>query len=283
MGNKLKTVVFLGLLSGLFLAIGYGVGREAGMTIALLFAGVMNFVAWFFSDRIVLRLYGAREVPREAAPELHRIVDEVAARAQIPKPRVALIEGGAPNAFATGRSPAHAVVAVTSSLVQLLDREELKGVIAHEIGHIKHRDTLVMAVAATLGAAITHLAHMLQWAAIFGGGSHSDDDDGMGILGYLAMIILAPIAAVLIQAAVSRSREFDADAIGARIAGDGYGLASALEKLERSRQVMHMGPINPATAHLFIVNPLSGGGLLGLFATHPATAERIARLRKLAY
>jgi heat shock protein HtpX len=282
MGNTLRTVAFLGLLSGLLLAIGHAIGGQAGMTLALGIAALVNFVSYWFSDRIVLRMYGAREVPEEAAPELHRLVADCAARAGVPKPRVALIEGGAPNAFATGRSPEHGVVAVTSSLVQMLDREELRGVISHEIGHIRHRDTLIMAVAATVAAAITHLAHMLQWAALFGGVS-SDDDDGGGILGMLAMIVLAPIAAVLIQAAISRAREFEADAAGARISGDGEGLARALEKLEGAQHVMSMGHINPATAHLFIVNPLHGRGLVGLFATHPSAAARIARLRRLAY
>ncbi len=281
MGNTFRTILFLGLLSGLLLAVGGAAGGRAGMSIALIMAGLMNVGAWFFSDRIVLGLYRARAVPREAAPELHAIVEECAHAAGIPKPKVALIEGGAPNAFATGRSPEKGVVAVTSSLVQMLDRYELKGVIAHEIGHIAHRDTLIMAIAATIGAAITHIAYMLKWAAIFGGGNSRDDDEGgLGLLGVLGTIILAPIAAMLIQAAISRSREFAADAGGAKIAGDGEGLARALEKLESAKHHFVMGNVDPATAHMFIVNPLSAGAIMGLFSTHPPAAERIARLRR---
>jgi heat shock protein HtpX len=240
----------------------------------------MNFISWYFSDRIVLAMYGAREVPIEAAPDLHRVVEECAAAAGIPKPRVCLIEGGAPNAFATGRDPAHGVVCVTSSLAQMLDRDELKGVVAHELGHIKNRDTLTMAVAATIAAAITHVANMLQWGMIFGGGRSRDDDRG-GWVGALATIILAPIAAMLIQSAISRSREFEADATGAKLAGGGFGLANALEKLERSKEMGFMPIATPATAHLFIVNPLSSGAVFSLFSTHPPAAERIARLRRM--
>jgi heat shock protein HtpX len=281
MGNRLRTVFFLGLLSAIIIVIGGALFGRSGVTLAVLIAATMNFVSWFFSDRIVLSLYGARPIEREAAPEIHAIVDECAAAAGVPKPQVALIEGGAPNAFATGRSPAHGVVAVTSSLVQMLSRDELKGVVAHEIGHIKHRDTLIMAISATLAAAITHLAHMLQWAAFFGS-TRDEEDAGIGLLGSLATIIFAPIAAVLIQSAISRSREFSADEIGARIAGSGNGLASALEKIENAKHTMMMGNAEPATSHLFIVSPLSsGGGMLSLFSTHPPTEERIARLRHM--
>lgn len=282
MANTLKTLFFLALMSGIFLLIGRAVGGAQGMTFALIFAGVMNFGTWFFADRIVLFMHGAKVVTAQEAPELHQIVAECAANAKLPMPRVAIVDG-APNAFATGRNPQHGVVAVSRSLLGLLNREELKGVVAHELGHIRNRDTLIMAVAATMAATIMYVANIIKWGAIFGGGSRDDDDNYSGIAA-IALAILAPIAAVLIQAAISRSREFEADATGAAIAGNSGGLASALAKLHGASQVDYAGPHHapqPATAHMMIVNPLSARGVFNLFSTHPPAAERIARLRQL--
>jgi heat shock protein HtpX len=253
------------------------------MMIAFGFALLMNGGAYWFSDRIALRMAGAREVTPDEAPELHQLVAGLARRADLPVPRVAIIDSDSPNAFATGRNPRHGVVAVTLGLLRMLDRDELAGVIAHELAHIKHRDTLVSAVAATAAGAITMLAHMAQWALLFGGlGDEGEDDGGLaGLVGSLFMIVLAPIAATLIQLAISRAREFGADAAGARIAGDPIPLASALRKLEGGVARRPLAAA-PATAHLYIVNPLRGGAVAGLFRTHPSTSDRIARLEQLA-
>jgi heat shock protein HtpX len=282
--NRMKTTLLLATLTGLLLVIGSALGGQAGMAIAFVLAVAMNMGAWWFSDTLALKMSGARPVSAAEAPELHRIVESLAVRAGLPKPAVYLIEGQAPNAFATGRSPSKSAVAVTTGLMRLLDRDELAGVIAHELAHIKHRDTLISSVVATVAGAITLLAELAQWALIFGGLGGSDDEEGQGgladLAGSLVLIFVAPIAALLIQLAISRAREFSADAGGARILGNPLPLASALEKLEwaADRAPMH---VNPAASHLYIVNPLRGG-LVGLFRTHPATPERIARLRAMA-
>src|SRR5262249_43328239 len=282
MGNLLKTAVLLAALTSLVVLIGNAIGGQQGMLIAFVFAIAMNFGSYWFSDRIVLAMYGAQPVEESQAPDLYRIVRRLTTKAGIPMPRVYIIPGDTPNAFATGRNPDHAAVAVTEGIMRMLDDEELEGVIAHELSHVKNRDTLTMTVAATLAGVITYLAHMAQWAAIFGGGRR-DDEEGSGgsAIGALLMAILAPIAAMLIQMAISRAREFQADASGAHLAGKPWGLAKALEKLEMASKVAPMDA-TPATAHLFIVNPLRGEGLLNLFATHPPIQERIARLRAMA-
>ncbi len=281
MGNFFKTAVLLAALTCLVVLIGGAVGGQQGMLIAFIFAAAMNFASYWFSDKIVLSMYRAQPVDETSAPDLYRIVRGLSTRAGIPMPRVYIIPGDTPNAFATGRNPEHAAVAVTEGTMRMLDDNELEGVIAHELSHVKNRDTLTMTIAATLAGVITYLAHMAQWAAIFGG-RRSDDEDsgGGGLIGGLAMAILAPIAAMLVQMAISRTREFQADATGARLAGQPWGLAKALEKLEMAASMAPMHA-TPATAHLFIVNPLRGGGLMSLFSTHPPTQERIARLRAM--
>jgi heat shock protein HtpX len=252
------------------------------MTIAFVLAFVMNVGSYWFSDKIVLSMYGAQPVDEAQAPGLYRIVRELAAEAKIPVPSIYLIPDDSPNAFATGRNPQHAAVAVTEGILRIMSEDELRGVLAHELSHVKNRDTLIMTIAATLAGAITYLAQMAQWAAIFGGGRRSDEEGGGGggLIGMVLMAVLAPIAAMLVQMAISRSREYDADASGARLCLSASGLEHALEKLDvASRQE----PLNatPATAHLFIVNPLTGGGFATLFSTHPPVEERIARLRAM--
>ena len=282
--NTLKTTLLLTSLTVLLVLIGGGVGGNGGMVLAFVMALVMNGGAYWFSDKIALKMSGAREVTAAEAPHLHGMVSELARRAEVPMPRVYLIDSESPNAFATGRDPAHGAVAVTSGIMRLLDRDELAGVIAHELGHIKNRDTLISAIAATVAGAVTMIANMAQWAMIFGGfgGSDEEEEGGLGgMVGGLFMIILAPIAATLVQLAISRTREYGADAAGARIAGDPIALASALRKLEGWSKQMPMA-INPTTAHMYIVNPLSGSTIAGLFSTHPPTQERIARLEQLA-
>lgn len=278
--NTVKTTLLLGALTGLLVLIGNWLGGTGGMFFAFVLALAMNGGAWWFSDKLALRMAGAREATPAEAPELHRMVAELAQRANLPMPRVYLIEADAPNAFATGRDPQHGAVAVTTGIMQILDRNELAGVVAHELGHIKNRDTLISAVAATVAGAITMIANMAQWSLIFGGLGRADDEESNPLSG-LVMIILAPIAATLIQLAISRSREFGADASGAHIAGDPLALASALRKLEQSGTNRPM-TVNPATAHMYIVNPLHGGAIAGLFSTHPPTEQRIARLEELA-
>lgn len=281
MGNLLKTAVLLAALTSLVVLIGGAIGGQQGMVIAFILAIAMNFGSYWFSDRIVLAMYGAQPIEEAQAPDLYRVVRRLTSKAGIPMPRVYLIPNDTPNAFATGRSPEHAAVAVTEGIMRMLDDDELEGVLAHELSHVKNRDTLIMTVAATLAGVITYLAHMAQWAAMFGGGRRDDDEGGGGgMLGALLMAILAPIAAMLIQLAISRAREFQADASGAHLAGRPWGLAKALEKLDMASKVAPM-QATPATAHLFIVNPLRGEGLLTLFSTHPPIAERIARLRAM--
>jgi len=283
--NTLKTFVFLALLTVLFIFFGSLIGGKTGATIALVLAGIMNFIAYFFSDKIVLAMSRAVPVSREEDPELHTIVEEVARAAGIPKPRVYMIPVEVPNAFATGRNPENGVVAVTAGIRRLLNREELKGVIAHEIAHIKNRDVLISTVAATIVGAISYLAQMAQWRLFFGGFGRSDEEQDsfnpIALIGLIVGIIIIPIAATLIQLAISRSREFMADETGAKIIRNPLALASALEKLEAWSRAYPMD-VNPAQAQMYIVNPLSGKSLLKLFYTHPPIEERVARLRALA-
>jgi heat shock protein HtpX len=277
MNNSLKTVLLLGLLSGLLLALGEFLGGAQGLVFAFLFAGVMNFVSYWWSDKIVLKMYRAEQVGPEH--RLSVIVRRLATQAGLPMPKVYVIPDPSPNAFATGRNPSHAAVAATEGVLRLMTDHELEGVIAHELAHVKHRDILISSVAATVAAAIMMVARMAQFAAFFGGGSR-DDREGSNPFALLAMIIVAPLAAMLVQAAISRSREFDADAGGAKIAGTPYGLADALRKLESASKQIPLDA-NPATAHMFIIKPFSAGGLMNMFSTHPPTEQRIARLMNL--
>jgi heat shock protein HtpX len=272
--NFMKTTLLLAAMTALMLVVGNAVGGRSGMTIALLMAGLMNFAAWFWSDKIVLRAYRAQPVGPPEAPELYSIVEGLAARAGIPMPKLYVIPDPALNAFATGRSPSHAAVAATEGLLRALNRDELEGVLAHELSHVLNRDTLVSTVAATLAGAISWLAHMAYFIPM---GRDSDDEGGNPLAGLLTLI-LAPIAATLIQLAVSRSREYGADASGARLVGHPEGLANALRKLDQASQRIPMHRADPATAHLFIVSPLSGRSLAGLFSTHPPLEKRIERL-----
>jgi heat shock protein HtpX len=282
MGNQIRTTILLAALTALIVLIGRLLGGQQGMIIAFIFAAGMNFFSYWFSDKIVLKMYRAQEVTPQQAPEVYDMVQELARRAQLPMPKIYVIPQEAPNAFATGRNPQHAVVAVTEGLVQLMNREEVMGVLAHEMAHVKNRDILIGSIAATMAGAIMILGSMARWAAIFGGGSSNDDEGGGGIIGLLVMAIIAPLAAMIIQMAISRSREYLADATGAAFAGHPEGLARALEKLGKysKRLPMHA---NPSTAHMFIVNPLSGRSLMSLFSTHPPLEQRIARLREPTY
>lgn len=278
--NTLKTTLLLGLLTGLLVIAGGVIGGNSGMLLGFVIAVVLNFGSYWFSDKIALKMAGAREVSYAEAPELHDMVASLAQASGLPKPRVAIVDADAPNAFATGRNPNNGLVAVTTGIVKILDRRELAAVISHELGHIRNRDILISAIAATFAGAITMLAHLGQFAMIFGGRS-DDDDDGGGIFGALLMIILAPIAATIIQLAISRSREFGADRSGAEVGGDPEALASALEKLDAySRQIPL--PVNPAASHMFIVKPLTGFSMQSLFSSHPPTEQRVARLRQIA-
>jgi len=283
MANTMKTTVLLAALTTLFVLIGGMAGGEQGMLVALLFAGAMNFASYWWSDRIVLWMYGAQEVSQSEAPEFHALIRRLAQRAGLPMPKVYLIPSESPNAFATGRNPEHAAVAATQSILRILTSDELEGVMAHELGHVRNRDILISTIAATMAGAIMMLARMAQYAAFFGGGRGDDDEEGGGMAGIAGMIllaVLAPIAAMLIQMAISRSREFQADAAGAEISRKPWALADALEKLERASSVVPMDA-NPSTAHLFIVNPLRGSSLLNLFSTHPPVPERVSRLRAM--
>ena len=283
MTNTLKTTALLAALTVLFVLLGGMVGGEQGMVVAFLFAGLMNFVSYWWSDRIVLWMYGAQEVSEAEAPDFHALVRRLAQRAGLPMPKVYLIPTETPNAFATGRNPQHAAVAATEGILRILTLDELEGVMAHELGHVRNRDILISTLAATLAGAIMMLARMAQFAAWFGAGRSSDDEEGGGaggILGMILLAVLAPIAAMLIQMAISRAREYLADAAGAEISRKPWALADALEKLERAATALPL-EANPATAHLFIVNPLRGGSLLSLFSTHPPIEERVARLRAM--
>jgi heat shock protein HtpX len=279
--NRLKTLMLLAALTALLLWAGQALAGQAGFLIALVLAGAMNFAGYWWSDRLVLRMHGAEEVSAQQAPELHAMVRELVARAGLPMPRVYLIPEEAPNAFATGRNPEHAAVAVTAGLLRLLNREELKGVLAHELGHVRNRDTLIMVVAATIAGALSWLAQMTMFSSLMGGRSDEEQEEGSPLGGLLAVII-APIAAALIQMAISRSREFLADEAGARLTGNPLALGAALRKIESWGQQSPMQTGSPATAHMFIINPLAGGAMLKLFSTHPSTAARIARLEAMA-
>jgi heat shock protein HtpX len=279
--NTIRTGLLLGALTGLLMLIGGFFGGQQGVVVAFIVAIVMNFGSYWFSDKIVLRMYQAQEVSQSQAPELYRIVQNLALKASLPMPRVYVIPGDTPNAFATGRDERHAVVAVTEGILRVLNRDELEGVIAHELTHIKQRDILIGSIAATLAGAIVMLANMAQWAAMFGGSSRDEEEGGSGgIVGLILMAVLAPLAATIIQMAISRSREYLADSGGAKISGKPYDLAGALEKLSRASQAIPL-EANPSTAHMFIVNPLTGRSLMNLFSTHPPIEERIARLKSM--
>jgi len=279
MGNQIRTVLLLSIMTCLMVIIGRLFGGRQGMILAFFLAMAMNFFSYWFSDKIVLRMYNATEIGPENNQELYSIVSELTHTAGLPMPKVYVIPSQAPNAFATGRNPEHAAVAVTEGLLKTMNREEIKGVLAHEMSHVKNRDILIGSVAATMAGAIMIIANMARWSAIFGMGAGNDDEnEGLGTIGLIVMSIVAPVAAMLIQMAISRSREYLADATGAQLAGTPHGLANALEKLGAYSQQIPMNA-NPSTAHMFIVNPLSGSSLSSLFSTHPPLEERIARLR----
>jgi len=284
MNNILKTTFLLSLLTILLVIMGGAVGGKGGMMVAFLIAAAMNFGSYWFSDKIVLKMYNAQEITREVHPSFYGMIERLAAQAGLPMPKVYIIPDDSPNAFATGRNPDHAAVAATQGIRRILTSDELEGVMAHELAHVKNRDILISTIAATFAGAISMIGNMLQWGAMFGAG-RSDDDEGGGIggmVGSLAMAIIAPIAAMLIQMAVSRSREYMADASGAEICGRPLALAGALSKLHNASQAIPMLDAKPATAHMFIVNPLTGGGMMSLFSTHPPMEERIARLQSMA-
>ncbi len=279
--NRLKTFVLLATLTALLMWAGQALGGSAGLWFALILAGAMNFGAYWFADRIVLRMHHARELGPMEAPELHAMVRELSIRAGIPTPRLYLIPEQAPNAFATGRNPEKGVVAVTEGLVRAMDRSELSGVVAHELAHIRHRDTLVMSVAATLAGAMSMLANAAMWGSLFGGHQTEDGEEGAGAGAGLLGVLIAPLLATLVQMSISRTREFLADEAAARYTGRPLALAGALRKIEAWNRELPMHSGSPATAHLFIHNPFTGG-LARLFSTHPPTEERIARLRAMA-
>lgn len=285
MANHFKTILLMAALTGLALAVGYLLGGQGGMVIAFALAAAMNFVSYWFSDKIVLALYRAREIAPHEAPEIHALVDELARRADVPKPRVYIVPSSTPNAFATGRNPRHAAVAVTEGILEILTRDELMAVLAHELGHVRNRDILVGTIAATVAGAISMLANMFMWTSMMGGRDNERDDSPFGAIGAVMAMLFAPIAAALIQMAISRSREYGADATAARLMGTGRPLASALRKLHNGNQYLAMhgqeAKVEPATAHMFIVNPLSGSGFASLFSTHPPVEERIARLEAM--
>lgn len=282
--NGFRTTVLLAALTALVVWIGHMFGGPNGAVLALVMAGAMNFFSYWFSDKIVLKMYSGQELSANDDPELYGIVQDLAVRAGLPMPKVYVIPEETPNAFATGRNPEHAAVAVTYGIRRILNKRELAGVLGHELSHVKHRDILVSSIAATLAGAISYLAYMAQWAAIFGG-SRDREEGGSNIFGLLFMIIVAPLAAMLIQMAVSRSREYMADEGGAKVTGDPLALASALRKLHMGAQNIPLQVSDAtanSTAHMFIVNPLTGGGMKALFSTHPAMEERIARLEAMA-
>ncbi|KAF0219174.1 MAG: heat shock protein [Geobacteraceae bacterium] len=281
--NRLKTTFLLTCLTLLMVAMGSAIGGQKGMAFAFLMACAMNFFSYWFSDKIVLKMYGAQEITELENPAFYGMVRRLAVQAGLPMPKVYIIPSESPNAFATGRNPSHAAVAATEGILRILSPAELEGVMAHELAHVKNRDILVSTIAATFAGAISMLGNMLQWAAMFGGGRNDDEEGSGGLVGGLAMAIIAPIAAMLIQMAVSRSREYLADEAGARICGNPLSLAGALRKLHSASQMLPMEEARPATAHLFIVNPLTGGGFFKLFSTHPPMEERIARLEAMAY
>jgi heat shock protein HtpX len=277
--NGFRTMVLMVTLTLLLVFIGGLIGGKSGMTVALVMAFGMNFVTYWFSDKIILRMYRAREISEAEAPELYGTVRRLSHRVEMPMPRVYIMDEDQPNAFATGRNPEHGVVAVTTGIMKVLSREELEGVIAHELAHIKHRDILVATVAASIAGAISYLAQMAQWAALFGG-RRDNGGEGSSPIAAIVMMIVGPVAAMMVQMAISRSREYEADAGGAAISGNPRYLANALRKLHAASQNIPMNA-SPATAHMFIVSPLSGGGIVKLFSTHPPMAERIARLEAM--
>jgi len=278
--NMVKTVGLMVFMTLLLVFVGQAIGGRSGMVFAFAMAVIMNVGAYWFSDKIVLRMYNAQPVTEAEAPDLYSIVRTLVQKAGMPMPKVYIIPEETPNAFATGRNPEHAVVAVTQGIMRILSREELSGVIAHELAHIKHRDMLTGTIVATIAGAISMLAQMAQWAMIFGG--RRDDEEGSNPIVAIVMMIVAPIAAMIVQMAISRTREYEADAGGAKLAGNPQGLANALLKLEKGSQIIPMVDAKPATAHMFIVNPLTGGGLMNLFSTHPPIAERVKRLNEMA-
>jgi heat shock protein HtpX len=278
--NAMRTTFLMALMTVLFVLVGRAIGGQSGMVLAFGVAVAMNFFSYWFSDKIVLAMYHAKPVTEAESPEIHSIVRSLVQRAQMPMPKVYIIPGDAPNAFATGRNADHAAVAVTEGILKILDRNELTGVLGHELSHVQNRDILIGTIAATFAGAISMLATMARWAMIFGGSRDNDRDRGNPIAAILLMI-LAPLAAMLIQMAISRSREYGADAGGAKLCGNPLYLASALRKLERGAEMIPM-EAQPSTAHMFIVNPLTGGGLMSLFRTHPPTEQRIARLEAMA-
>ena len=280
--NQLKTTLLLSLLTVLLVIMGSAMGGKSGMVFAFFMAVAMNFFSYWFSDKIVLKMYGAREVGEHDHPEFYGMVRRLAQQAGLPMPRVYIIPSESPNAFATGRNPSHAAVAATEGILRILSVEELEGVMAHELAHVQNRDILVSTIAATFAGAISMLGSMLQWGAMLGAGRGDDEEGSGGLAGSLAMAIIAPIAAMLIQMAVSRSREYLADESGARICGRPLALANALRKLHTASHTIPMQEARPASAHMFIVNPLTGGALLKLFSTHPPMEERIARLEGMA-
>ena len=283
--NSLKTTILLALLTGLLVTAGSFFGGAKGMMLMFMVAIFMNFFSYWYSDKIVLSMYGAREVTPQQAPDLIRMISGLAQKAKMPMPKVYILDTDAPNAFATGRDPEHGAVAVTTGIMRALNSEELEGVIAHELSHIKNRDTLISTIVATIAGVITMIANMAQWVAIFGGGRSDEDDNGIGgMLGFVFLIVLAPIAATLIQLGISRSREYQADETGGRMSGNPLALASALRKIEYYAKHGVMSQATPATSHMFIINPLSGAGswMAGLFSTHPATEQRVAKLEELA-
>ena len=281
--NFFRTVFFLTALTLLLVFVGGAIGGRAGMTSALVFACIMNLGAYWFSDKLVLMMYRAQPLSESEAPAVHRIVKELTEKAKMPMPKIYRIPSTAPNAFATGRNPQHAVVAVTQGILETLSEEELKGVLGHELSHVEHRDILIASIAATIAGAISMLSSMARWTLMFGGGRRDDrEEGGANPLVLLVMAIVAPIAALLIQLAVSRSREYDADESGARLCGNPLYLANALRKLEAGVRRVPMLEASPTTAHLFIVNPLRGEGITKLFSTHPPIEERIERLERMA-
>ena len=278
--NFFKTTILLAVLTAILVFAGDALGGRSGAMTALIFAGIMNFGAYWFSDKIVLMMYRAKPVTEAEAPDLYAITRDLTMKAGLPMPKVYIMENDTPNAFATGRNPSHAAVATTTGIMRLLSREELSGVIGHELAHIQNRDILISTISATIAGAISYLAHMAQCAAMFG--SSRDDERGGNPIALIAMMIVAPLAAMIIQMAISRSREYGADEGGARITGNPLSLANALRKLEYANKRIPMAVPNEATAHMFIVSPLSGGSLLRLFSTHPPIEERIKRLEAMA-